>query len=47
MDEAKVSVSVTVTEYVFPDSALVGVIVKSPVVAVYQERAGDKDIVTG
>ena len=40
------SVSVTVTENVLPDSALVGVIVISPVVALYQERAGYKDIVT-
>jgi hypothetical protein len=41
-----VSVIVTVTENVFPASVLVGVIVISPVVALYQERAGDKDIVT-
>ena len=46
MDEAKVSVSVTVTENVLPASALVGIIVRVEVVALYQERAGDKDILT-
>ncbi len=46
MDEAKESVSVTVTENVLPASLLVGIIVRVEVVALYQERAGDKDIVT-
>ena len=46
MDEAQVSVSVTVTENVLPTSELVGIIVRVESVALYQERANDKDIVT-
>jgi hypothetical protein len=41
-----VSVRVTVTGKVVPFSALVGVIVRVDVVALYHESAGDKDIVT-
>ena len=40
------SVRVTVTGKVVPFSALVGVIVRVDVVALYHESAGDKDIVT-
>ena len=39
------SESVTVTVYV-PASVLVGLIVRVEVVALYQERAGDRDIET-
>ena len=39
------SVSVTVTVNM-PASALVGLIMRVEVVALYQEREGDKDIVT-
>jgi hypothetical protein len=35
-----------VTEYVVPDSALVGVIFISPVVTTHQDKAGDIDIET-
>ena len=45
MDDAKVSVSVTVTVNM-PDSEVVGLIVRVEVVALYQAREGDKDIVT-
>lgn len=46
MVEAKESVSVTFNGKVMPDSALVGVIERVDVVALYHGRAGDKDIDT-
>jgi hypothetical protein len=44
--EAKESVSVTFNGKVMPFSALVGVIERVDVVALYHERAGDRDIDT-